>query len=100
MLAVLPKKFQDLLKVISINTKYSRASFKSKELQHVLILGDAPVPDVELFLKEFYHSDHGQNHIICVILRPYAPCKEMQRVLKDFAQKGSLKPVYLEGNPL
>jgi len=56
------------MKVLSLTTKYQRAKYKSKEGKHILLIGDAPSKDVETFLKEFYHNDHGNEQICVVIL--------------------------------
>ena len=72
------------MKVLSLTTKYQRAKYKSKEGKHILLIGDAPSKDVETFLKEFYHNDHGNEQICVVILWNHFPDKEMELILKQF----------------
>jgi len=100
MLALLPTLLQDLERVINLQSKYARVSYRkqAKRATHLLLLGKAEVEAFRTFLVELYHADHGDTDTQTVIMQPNSPDEEMMAVLKSQTFVGKVN--FIEGNAL
>ena len=75
-LALIPKQISEFSKVSSLISPYSRISYspsKASDETHILLLGDAPIEAIKIFLQECFHPDHGYSDTDLVIMRNNPP---------------------------
>ena len=62
-LSLIPKQLSEFSKVNSLISVYARKSYSNKggkgSAMHILLLGDAPIEAIKIFLQECFHADHG-----------------------------------------
>ncbi len=98
MLALLPAQTQDLIKVISLTSKYARLSYQSPgmESHHILLMGDVGFNTIKMFLDEFYHPDHGDNAVSMVLMQSAPPTEDFISLLA--LPRYESRVLYLQGN--
>ena len=84
-LSFIPKQISEFSKVNSLISPYSRISYSkngNSKSQHILLLGDAPIDAIKIFLQECFHPDHGYSETDLVIMRNGPPSEEINVLLK------------------
>jgi hypothetical protein len=98
-LILIPKQTNELLKLMSISSVYSRADYKSNpEVPHLIICGHVVVDSMKNFCSELFHPDHGTQDKNAVIIQNCLPNQEMKMFLHAGTYEVSIK--YLQGNPI
>jgi potassium large conductance calcium-activated channel subfamily M alpha protein 1 len=72
--------------------------YEKRDERHIVLLGYFSAQALQTFLEELYHSDHGCNNFITVILRPDPPSSEILLLIRQ--SQYISKCVYIQGNPL
>ena len=100
MLSVLPVQLNEFSKVSNLTSEYSRLKYEksSRDVRHILLLGDSQPETISTFLKECFNSDHGALDTDVVIMRSQPPSDEINAVLKN--SKYDSRVLYLQGSPL
>ena len=64
-----------------------------------MLCGKPSSMSVAMFLREFYHADHGEQRTRVVILNPEEPGKDLVDVIEDPLYSGEVKYVqYVKGS--
>ena len=92
--------FSGLAKIAMLTSEYTRSQYEKtgNNVQHVLLLGEAQPEAVKTFLKECFHSDHGEVETHVVIMRKSPPTEDINNILK--LPEFDTKVTYLQGTPL
>lgn len=92
--------FSGLAKIAMLTSEYTRSQYEKTgiNVQHVLLLGEAQPEAVKTFLKECFHSDHGEVETHVVIMRKSPPTEDINNILK--LPEFDTKVTYLQGTPL
>ncbi len=98
MLALIPAQTQDLIKVTSLSSSYTRISYQSHgdDTHHLLLMGDVSFNTIRMFLEEFYHQDHGASEIHMILMQSTPPTEDFVGLL-NLPQYES-RVIYLQGN--
>lgn len=96
---LIPKQTNQLIKLMSVSSVYSRATYKSNpEVPHIVICGHVSVEALKYFCYELFHPDHGTQDKNAVIIQNNLPNQEMRVFLHAGIYEVSLK--FLQGNPI
>ena len=80
-------------------TKYSKMKYKknSRNIEHILVLGECGIESYLAFLEELYNADHGEtNHDVVIMQRRQD--KELMNLIKSFPYAPNI--FYFVGNSL
>ncbi|MCQ2815726.1 MAG: hypothetical protein MJ252_00520 [archaeon] len=98
-LGVIPDQTNELIELINNQSPYSRKRYvSSKDIQHVVILGQFTLDSLKSFCEEFFHKDHGKEYKHAVIIRNEPPSKEMEMFLNEKNNANFI--FYLQGDPM
>ena len=98
-IAVIPALYSKMSIVFSLNSTYSRQSYKtiSRGNKHLIILGDCGPESYDACLHELYHEDHGNTNFDTIIMQT-EPNDDMIKMIKR--NNYGNRVYYLVGNSL
>ena len=95
---VLPAQAGKLMSLFAAKSPWARAKFEkiSKDVPHLIILGQVCPSNLKNFLDEFFHEDHEGSKKQCVVIQNCRPSNAILDIIgcKDYAQQ----VIYLEGD--
>ena len=91
---LIPSETHKLSQLLDMRSRYSGNFVDYSTNPHIVIGLDSDCHGIELFLKEFFHEDHGYLHARVVILCPSEPDAYWKELLLRYKRK----VVYLKGD--
>lgn len=78
-IGLIPKQTSELITLISMQSIYARAVYKSNnEIPFLIVCGKLSVSVVSNFCQELFHPDHGSSDKNAVIIQKNTPSNEME----------------------
>lgn len=77
-IVLIPKQTNELLRLMSIRSRYRRNDYKSTDVRHILVTGSIDLQALKNFCDELFHQDHGNQATNAVILQQEDPKSEME----------------------
>lgn len=93
-IVLIPAQTNELLRLMSIRSRFRRTEYKSLDIQHIVICGSVDLDALENFCQELYHPDHGADATNIVIMQDFDPDGDMD----SFMNKNFLSMTYLAGD--
>jgi hypothetical protein len=93
-IVLIPAQTNELLRLMSIRSRFRRTEYKSLDVQHIVICGSVDVGALTNFCQELYHPDHGGDATNVVIMQDFDPNGDMD----GFLNKHFLSMTYLAGD--
>src|SRR3990167_7500319 len=82
-----------------MQSEYARDAYNStSDSTHVVISGILQASALSNFCQELFHTDHGMDNLLAVILQKNPPTPEMLELLQSPNYDNWLR--YLQGDPL
>jgi len=99
LMVIVPRELNALASLMDRTSPYDAAFYPQPEAGHVLLCGKPSHISVAMFLREFYHADHGEQRTRVVILHPDEPSEQLKEVIEDQMYNGEVKYVqFVKGN--
>lgn len=67
-IVIVPQQTTELLRLISMQSKYRRIDYKGADVQHVVVTGYIGINAIKNFCEELFHDDHGQLSAHAVLI--------------------------------
>ena len=79
-----PMMCSDMLRLLSLQSKYRRNAYVHSDLRHVVVTGNISIQSIRDFTTELFHEDHGcgSNSTNAVVIQNKDPDKEIQIFLE------------------
>jgi len=91
-LYLIPSQTNELIKLMSITSVYSRAGYKANiEVPHIVICGHVSVDALKNFCYELFHPDHGTQDKNAIIIQNNLPSQDMKVFLHTGVYEVALK---------
>lgn len=88
---MIPKQTNELLRLLAIQSPYSRATYKKDpEIPHIVLTGEVTLQALMNFCEELFHQDHGTQDKHAIILQSKDPASDMELYLNDPKLEGLL----------
>ena len=95
-LTFIPLQITELIQLTNDQSEYAKFFYKAtKDIPHVILVGNITVNSLRSFIQELFHPDHGSQYRHAVIISPFIPTKEMEIFLNE--NKNFI--YYLQGSP-
>lgn len=67
-IVIIPKQTSELLRLMNMQSKYRRTTYKSVEVRHIVLTGYVGIQALKNFCDELFHEDHGTQATNAVII--------------------------------
>ena len=98
LIAVVPAETGKLAELIDKTSRFDAAFDLHPTAQHVLLVSKPECSSVSMFLREFYHTDHGEQETRVVIIDPSEPSDEFKDLIESLEY--SKYVTYVKGHVL
>lgn len=94
----IPTQTSELLRLVSIKSKFRTAVYPGSESNHVVVTGHVGVNAIQNFCDELFHEEHNNSgqQMNAVLVQDHDPIPEID----IFVQKYEKLMYYLAGDPL
>jgi hypothetical protein len=93
-IVLIPAQTNELLRLMSIRSRFRRIEYKSADVRHIVIAGSIDVQALSIFCTELFHEDHGSQATNAVIIQDHDPSSDME----VYIQENKLCLTYLAGD--
>jgi len=80
-IVIVPAQSGELLRLMTLYSRYRRLSFKSSDLHHIVVIGSITGQSMQNFCGELFHPDHGNIGFNAVVMQPCDPRSDMEPLL-------------------
>lgn len=98
-IAVIPAITTEVISLFNESSIYRRNNYKRVEkIKFIVITGNFTTLSLIIFLREYFHEDHGNEERHAVILSSVKPDHQLETLFRE--PRFAKKIIYLQGDPL